>query len=205
MKKIPLLLFMLITFSVYSKNKIDSTYTPYKNHLHAYYGQFNFQQFITIYVELFRGVFNYGTQDSVMFNLRWSGSHGLSYTRSLGKKCELGIDYNYCLIKSYYTNPDDFYDYTDTKYHFNNVGAIVRVNYLNRKIFNLYGGATLGLGIWTIKEIKAATLASNRETGVRANWHINPIGLCIGKRVSGYLELGLGHKGLINAGLRVGF
>ena len=69
-------------------------------------------------------------------------------------------------------------------------------NYVYRPIWQLY--TSLGLGT-TITKIHQSKLSNS----IDFNMHFSPLGLRVGKDVGGFIELGFGYKGFLNAGISV--
>jgi hypothetical protein len=66
----------------------------------------------------------------------------------------------------------------------------------------LYSGVGLGLTIWQQKLASNDPKLSGQDaTELMFNFHLNAIGLRVGKALGASLELGVGAKGIINAGL----
>ena len=76
--------------------------------------------------------------------------------------------------------------------------------YYNGRIIQLYGLVGLGARYYTQKEVgqgSAPLQNPTTPTGIFVNSQMTPIGVRAGKRLSGFVELGIGYKGLVNAGV----
>ena len=76
--------------------------------------------------------------------------------------------------------------------------------YLNTRLVQLYGLIGLGARYTTDKLVSGENNIPGKEvtyTPVFINTQWTPIGVRVGKTLSGFLELGLGYKGLINGGI----
>jgi outer membrane protein W len=51
--------------------------------------------------------------------------------------------------------------------------------------------------------LNAGTTLTSKENKIKAQY--TPIGICIGNRLAGFVELGLGYKGVLNAGISYKF
>ena len=75
--------------------------------------------------------------------------------------------------------------------------------YYNGPLVQLYGLA--GLGCRYYSEHQVSGQSTTGTMGIFPNWFVNsqwtPIGIRAGKTLSGFAELGLGYKGLVNAGV----
>lgn len=90
------------------------------------------------------------------------------------------------------------------KQNCNNVAlsAECRFTYLRKGIFKMYGTLGLGVSYWNIIEQAEATDAQH---GAFFNFNVSPLGMRLGKQVGGFLEFGLGYRGLVSAGVDVRF
>ena len=79
-------------------------------------------------------------------------------------------------------------------------------NYVYKPTFQLYG--SLGLGV-TIVSFENATFDDGTDADVSrlpyVNVHFTPIGARFGKEFGGFVELGYGYKGILNAGISYRF
>jgi len=190
----------------FAKSNIqDSISTQNKNQIKVHYGLMSFYYFGLVLGDVFRGVLTTTDQDSILYEYKMPGTFGINYSKLINKRVAIGFEYNYTYARSHRTNAKDILDNKTDKLHFNNVGGLVHVMYIHKRKVQLYGGAEVGISIWSSKSTDNVTNETVKETIIRPNWHLNLIGIDVGKKVGGFLELGVGNRGLINAGLRVGF
>ncbi len=133
------------------------------------------------------------------------GTFGVGYYRVLNKRIAVGIDCSYTNTRIFRSSKNDLSINETSKVNFYDIGFLLNINYFQRKITTLYGGLIVGSSIINEHTIDNTSLSESKEMIIRPNWHLNLIGVDVGKRVSGFIELGIGHKGLLNAGVRTGF
>ena len=134
----------------------------------------------------------YSLINGVPFNAS-SGSTTLTYRYYLTKDFTLGIGLGYENISTWgsFVNivPEITATYLDTR------GSRYRVR--------LYG--SVAYGITAFKDLNVGPGLAD-ETGVKPwAFQATPCGIRIGRQIAGYAEIGLGYKGLINAGMSVRF
>jgi hypothetical protein len=90
-------------------------------------------------------------------------------------------------------------DITDSYY---TILPEVNYVYLQSTWVQLYAGAGLGLTVWEQK-LKSTDpkLSQQKASNVMFNFHVNPIGFRLGNALGASFELGIGAKGIFNAGL----
>ena len=83
----------------------------------------------------------------------------------------------------------------------------LQFRYVNDGPFQMYSG--LGLGVTYGMEQFNATGDSGIKSGTRSmilpGYQVNVVGVRFGRRLAGYLELGFGYKGIMNAGIAYTF
>lgn len=125
-----------------------------------------------------------------------SGTGMISYKYYLSKRTTLGMVVAYENLSnwgSYLTfAPEATYAYYDNK------DARIRVK--------MYGSASLGLTVFDDFAISRDLYTYHRdESGAKITGHISPFGIRIGRKLGGFMELGLGYKGLFNFGMSYRF
>ncbi len=75
------------------------------------------------------------------------------------------------------------------------IGIGTEYHYLNKEFIQVYSGGAIG------GTFKTSNTNGTIENDHGFNFQLNLIGVRIGKKVAGTLELGVGYKGIINAGL----
>ncbi len=204
MKRVLVILFtFLSTSTIYTQDKIKKFENP--NTVFTYYGFLTYQQFIVIAGSVYQSIFTTTEDDSVRVSYNMPGTFGAGYHRALTKRVSLGIDCNYSYAKILRRSNTDLSKNETSKIHFYDIGFLLNINYFQRKITTLYGGLVVGSSIINGHTANDVTHIATKETVIRPNWHINLIGVDVGKRVSGFMELGIGHKGLLNVGVRTRF
>lgn len=127
------------------------------------------------------------------------------------KKIAVGMGFGYQQMSGDIT----YYEYDDinmtSNYYEENASISiftimpeVRFNWVTAadNSFQLYSGVNFGLDFVTEKHDSNTDLnKSYRQPG----FHVNGIGLRFGKKVGGFMEVGLGNRGFISAGLSVAF
>ncbi|TYR32209.1 hypothetical protein FXV77_19615 [Sphingobacterium phlebotomi] len=68
-----------------------------------------------------------------------------------------------------------------------------KYNYLKQNKWRLYSAAMTGVGIGT-----------SSEGNIGFAFHVDAIGFSYGTKISPFLNLGLGFKGLVNVGIQIG-
>lgn len=84
------------------------------------------------------------------------------------------------------------------------IAAECKYKYLDRKIITLYGYIGIGYSILLARNYYTTIdpgLPFGDKIQNHFNMHITPIGMRLGKKLGGFLEIGLGYKGLLNAGV----
>ena len=135
--------------------------------------------------------------------------YGLGYRYSLNR-FRLGADFGFCktdskLALKYSKTPD----IKEREMNFM-VLPTAEFIYFKRRLFELYGGASAGLSLKRHTETGLTTAgkkqAQKAELNTEFAYQINPIAFRVGnQRIGGFLELGLGHKGFLTAGISLKF
>ncbi len=125
-----------------------------------------------------------------------SGVGMFSYKYYLTKKVTLGMVFGYENLNNWGSfltfAPEATYTYYDNK------DARIRVK--------MYGAASVGLTVFedfiVYKNIYSRHLD---ESGAKLTGHVSPFGIRIGRKLGGFLETGIGYKGLFNFGMSYRF
>lgn len=104
----------------------------------------------------------------------------------------------YALVNAFYKHPGD-----RTGYFIRNCISLVpevNITYHPGKLVTIYG--TYGLGICFAREklTSDATGGSVVESDLYGNFQLSPLGIRVGRRWSGFAEVGYGYKGVLTAG-----
>lgn len=93
----------------------------------------------------------------------------------------------------------------EIKRNFLTVAIEGQYRYQNLKKVQLYSGVGIGYSIGN--ETLTASVGSGKQSSSgsinRFAWQINVIGMRLGNNIGGFIELGYGYKGIINAGLSI--
>lgn len=85
------------------------------------------------------------------------------------------------------------------------VAAEGRINYLNKAVVTLYGTGALGFTFNSQVSNRPAEWTEFVPVKNHFTGYVSPIGARFGKDLGGYLELGYGYKGVLNAGINYRF
>ncbi len=110
----------------------------------------------------------------------------------------LDADYSFQKTRKKSLKDDVIMGYSSDDYHSFGFGA--EYHFLNKKIVQLYSGLSLGC---TFQNNYSDFYKS--ENDLDFNFHLNAIGVRVGKKIAGTAELGFGYKGLINLGVSYQF
>ncbi|MBC7554493.1 MAG: hypothetical protein H7257_10985 [Taibaiella sp.] len=125
-----------------------------------------------------------------------SGVGMLNYKYYLTKKVTIGMGFGYENISSWGSflsfTPEFTYTYYDDP--------------SNRIRVKFYGGASVGLTVFDDLFVYNNPYSYHTdESGVKLTGHVTPFGMRIGRKLGGFMELGLGYKGLFNFGMSYRF
>ena len=178
--------------------------TTYPHHeIYAGVGLFNDNQLFSMFGDVLGTIFTLGQAVQPNKYSAFTPSVGYKYwfNKRIGLGAHFAFDWNSVKVIH---RPDIIGDYhnADTVIHkryFYTIAIDATFNYMYKPACQLYGN--IGMGVTLV------SFANNKETGLRQfpffNMHISPIGVRFGKMVGGFVELGWGYKGFINAGLSV--
>ncbi|MDX6191593.1 hypothetical protein SGQ83_19720 [Flavobacterium sp. Fl-318] len=76
--------------------------------------------------------------------------------------------------------------------------------YLRIPLVDLYGSASIGAYL-TNEKITETNQNVIKNNSIDLGWQVNPIGLRVGEKLSGFAELGFGIKGFVTAGVNYKF
>lgn len=77
--------------------------------------------------------------------------------------------------------------------------------YMNKPAVRLYGFIGAGYTNITYKRTRNSSSATETQSDGGFNFQVTPIGVSVGNQFGGFLELGVGYKGVINIGAYVKF
>jgi hypothetical protein len=126
------------------------------------------------------------------------GSFNVQYQYSVSKLIKVGATFAF--------NPGNFsirFDKGSTQYSTNSfISLMPRVDfvYVNRGIFQLYSGLALGATYYHFKN-NYSNKPDDSSSGLSFNFHVNGMGVRVGKSIGGFLEFGFGCLGIFNFGV----
>ncbi len=132
------------------------------------------------------------------------GAIGVEYWHFRSDRFKIGGLFSYQAInKEVFLAGNKVGDLTDNYFTFL---PQISYEYLQAEWVQLYSGVGLGVTIWEQQlESGDPKLSGKNATELMFNFHLNAIGLRIGKALGASLELGVGAKGILNAGLSYRF
>lgn len=201
--KITLLLFLSINFS-HAKNN-DTIINSNKNELYASYGLFSFSSIFIGY----RIVDSDFPSDYITNKNNYSkklteippvlGTLNFGYKRYIKNKFGILMNITYSQINGSFQNKISDTLSFKTK---DNIVAILpgfEYHYFNRKIVQLYSGIQLGV------YVKNKKLIDNRQTIKQKNvgfaFQVDALGVRVGKKIGGFVEIGFGFNGIVKVGI----
>ena len=120
-----------------------------------------------------------------------SGVGMLNYKYYLKKNITIGMAIGYENISSWGSWLSFTPEFTYT--YFDNPHDRIRVK--------MYGGASIGLTVFDDFFVYRDIYSHHAdESGAKVTGQITPFGIRIGRKLGGFMELGLGYKGLVNFG-----
>ncbi len=130
---------------------------------------------------------------------------GVRYMRTLNPTITLGCTANYSgyFREGALVNQDTGVE-QPYKHSCNNISVAVecRFTYFRKGIVKLYGSVGLGCAYWNIVD----TLNDEPTThGVFPTVNLSPFGIRLGRKVGGFVEVGLGYRGLVSGGVDIRF
>ncbi|WP_461532036.1 hypothetical protein [Sinomicrobium sp.] len=128
------------------------------------------------------------------------GMFGIRYTRQLSPKLRVGADVGYLHIER---TMQERGNEADRDSYTSKINAFVimptgELSYSKSSMIDFYGTASLGVMVLSSKnDIQGEML---KDSDFSFAFQINPLGLRIGRQLGGFVELGFGHKGIVNIG-----
>lgn len=142
---------------------------------------------------------NYSSKNSTS-----TGALGIEYWHNQGKVLKLGGLFSYQSIKKdIYTLGDKVGNVNDNYF---TILPEISFEYVKAEWVQVYSG--LGLGVTILNQVfnsSVSDLESSSESNVLLNFHLNLVGMRVGKAFGASAELGVGAKGIFNAGLSYRF
>ena len=144
-----------------------------------------------------------GYYNASIINRSYSPTFHLNYYKAKSNELSIGLGAAYEKATGDYQQNNQIVG--NFVRHSYTLAAEGKYLYLNRRIISLYG--VLGFG-FTLNKQETQKPADWTDFFVKKqhlNWHINPIGIQVGKKVAGFAEYGFGYKGTLNAGINYRF
>ena len=121
---------------------------------------------------------------------------GLTYRYAIKNNWNIFADGYYQEIKRTAYNSGGKIGEADFSYYTVGIGS--DYCYLHKGIFKLYSGLAVG---YTFEDASYSGNISSEDDGGFFNFHINALGVRVGKKLAGTAEVGFGYRGIINAGI----
>lgn len=197
MKK--LLVVFILLFMIQAVNSQDY-YRSYDHHdIMLAYGQFIPDQFESVNSSMLNDL--YPDQRYVRDNYSSFGTLFFSYRHVFKNELFLwGITAGYSSSKSKIYNVGQFEG--DLSRTFYTVALEWEYRYVNQGPIQVYSGLGLGFTYATEELAPPPEMTTTSSTGNISNiaYQVNAVGIRLGKKYAGFVELGYGYKGIINAG-----
>lgn len=201
MKKLSLLIFILfLSSNIYSQNlKIKNP----KSEVSFGYGLLSIQEVGTEFgIGLMTYAFDFFSDSSDVDAP--VGPVMLRFNSFVSSNISVGATGSYTNIKIKNLSTTDPKDVSTFDIKFYTLIGHVNLNYFPKNIVQLYSGISLGFTYATAKATSTYTKPYNNG-GTTMAYHVNALGIRVGRDVGGFLELGLGYNGIINGGFSVKF
>lgn len=139
--------------------------------------------------------------DGTQLAERWgTGSISLGYTYRLSPAISVGGMFAYSGNMSDVVGKKGAYIYKN----FYSILPQVKFEWYRRGIVTLYSRLAAGVVIGNIQD-QSGTLVTNVFTAAAFTFQVSPIGLEIGRSVTGFIEAGFGATGVLTLGVRKSF
>ena len=123
-----------------------------------------------------------------------SGSTTAEYSYRMNKRIGLGG------IVSYERAKSDFSDNYEIKDNFITVMPSLKINWLNKKYFDLYSKAAVGATFNLTKDSD-----NQKNNDLYFAFQASLLGIDIGRSICGFAELGVGQQGVVVVGVKTKF
>ncbi len=209
MKLPALIIFIFSFFSIYCKGNVNDTlikvYSRRSNELFISYGMFAFNSVFTGFRLSSTGLpYDYRIHD---YNYKKKlteippvlGVLNIGYKRYIKNKYSVIINISYTQNNNKFINTIyDSLGFTSKDFTLSTLVGF-EYHYLNKKYLNLYSGVQLGMYHTRLILLENKSKTSNSKTGFA--FQVDAFGLCVGKNVFGFIELGFGFNGIIKFGI----
>jgi hypothetical protein len=125
------------------------------------------------------------------------GVASLEYTRAVAPWCRVGASLTVNPISTIMKTKKGF----DLTYSYYVFSLMPRVDfcYVNKGIFSMYSGLQAGVGFIYFQDRQGNSTLTDQ--GVNFAYHVNAIGIRVGKEIGAYMEWGFGFRGIVNLGI----
>lgn len=197
MKNALLVLAMLLTFSMSAKAE---DWTDLQHEVSLSYGALPVADLLSYYENYFKP-----NSSSVDFydDKGKFGSLNISYLFYPDEDWGIGLVYSYTNSDKDILNNKKFAGTFSNSFH--SICPSFKYNWYNYNFVTLYSRMNAGIGIMTGKASYMNEKARPEETTTTKAffmYQVSPIGIELGRRVAGFVEVGFGHMGTAMAGLR---
>lgn len=172
---------------------------PKNNEISASYGFVTTAQILDAFLAI---TINAGSLGNVNTNTTsYTGGLYLTYRRKiLEDKLGLGIALGLDQIKGDFTNEAGTKKGTFRSRDYT-IAAEAQVAYMNRPNVRLYGLVGAGFSLFKYQFTTTGIIEKEKLGITHPNFQVTPIGAAFGNQFGGFIELGLGYKGLVNLGV----
>lgn len=129
---------------------------------------------------------------------------GVNYDRLINHTVSMGASFHYSRTWFDWQQKSDPTVKGRGAWNFYMLSYECRFTYFRKGVTTIYGKAGVGASL-----VQCTTNESGgpdrQEFAVLPNFQITPLGLRFGRRVAGFVELGFGYRGLVNAGVECRF
>ena len=189
-------LFNLLLFLLFVSGTTTAQSTE-KNDILLSYGIFTTNEIINITYSVMFDIVDYHTE-----NENYTGTIILNYQYNLSNRLLLGGIFAFSKATSdAYSGDDKIGTEDDTGITF---ALESKYRYINKKNFQMYSGAGLGL-TWTYCTLNPTKGQSQKSTYSYFDFQVIAAGLRFGNAFGGFIEVGIGYKGILNAGISYQF
>ena len=192
-----LLVFTTLIPQLYSQNLKSFP----KNELYGGYAYGSAQEIANVYSDIFAISISFGLLD---FNLKSPvGPVFLGYRRYLTKNLALSVAASYSEFTNEYKASDNPKILFTAKNSFVTGMAFLDLYYVNSESFQMYSGG--GVGFVNVSQTITDTSSTSSGQKSIAAFQVTAAGFRFGKDFGGFLELGYGFHGILNAGVSYKF
>lgn len=173
-----------------------------KNEINVSYGVVSANAFSEFYAESILNGITLGSHD--FKNFKSTGSLGIDYYRSVSDHIKLGAALIYEQISRDYYFEKKFRGKIEANYI--TIMPQVKFLYITKPAFELYSSLAAGASL-RYEEFQPSKSGVKKDdaSDIFFAFQANLLGIRVGKKLGGFVELGLGNKGIINGGISYRF